>query len=279
MTPFRRSLVAMLAVTTGCAAFEVATAGPTRPIAPVAGRTGMAWVRKPSAEDVARVYPSEAQSKNLSGAADIHCKFTADGRLTNCVVLGETPVGAGFGRAALALAPNFQARALAGKGFSIEGGTVNIPIRFSLNENPTPVLSMNDGRQARLVTITKSESRSPTHFDCPSADNPKRRCEVHLIVASQAVDPVVAADILAKAGVQQGESLLECGRAADGALSDCKLNGSPNAQVLAAALEWASRLRVPEKAQDGARLSDGLIVLSINWAMVKQVRDAVAAAH
>lgn len=82
------------------------------------------WLRKPSGEDIARVYPRAAGELNLGGQVVLRCQFGADGRMAQCAVADENPVRLGFGAAALSLAPKFQMP------FNPGGVTVTIPIRF-----------------------------------------------------------------------------------------------------------------------------------------------------
>ncbi len=65
------------------------------------------WVRKPTGEDLAGVFPVEAVKAGKDGRAVINCRVTTDGFLDRCKVLAESPEGLGFGKAALALAPQF----------------------------------------------------------------------------------------------------------------------------------------------------------------------------
>jgi hypothetical protein len=80
------------------------------------------WLGKPTGEDVARVYPLQAQRQNVEGRVVILCSVTGEGRLEVCTANAEAPLGFGFGQAALKLAPKFQMALKLSDGASVEGG-------------------------------------------------------------------------------------------------------------------------------------------------------------
>jgi TonB family protein len=82
------------------------------------------WLSKPSRQQFADAYPPTALREGLEGRAVIYCAVLATGRLSECVVVEETPQGKGFGAAALTLAPYFQLSAKT----PIEGASVRIPL-------------------------------------------------------------------------------------------------------------------------------------------------------
>jgi TonB family protein len=88
-----------------------------------------AWVQAPTFEDLAAAYPSEGAG--LEGYAVAHCKAERTGVLSRCAVAKEVPVGHGFGKAVLGLAPRFrispEAMAQAPQGAPVE---VDVPVRF-----------------------------------------------------------------------------------------------------------------------------------------------------
>jgi TonB family protein len=90
------------------------------------------WLRRPSGEDLTRLYPKAALAKKLEGFATIQCHVTAAGGLADCRTIDESPLGEGFGEAALAMASTFKMRPMAKDGAPVDGGTIRIPIRFKL---------------------------------------------------------------------------------------------------------------------------------------------------
>lgn len=90
------------------------------------------WARRPSGEDVARYYPDRAMRMNIEGRATLSCQVTAKGTLENCSVDSEEPADQDFGSAAMRMSKLFRMRPKTQDGAPVEGGTVRIPIRFTL---------------------------------------------------------------------------------------------------------------------------------------------------
>jgi TonB family protein len=104
-----------------------ATPTPVRPSEPVSPR----WTRLPDVEDMMNAYPAEALRNRMGGGAVVVCQLTAEGRASGCAVAEETPVGLGFGEAALALAPKFEFATSGPDGQSLVGGTFRIPLAWN----------------------------------------------------------------------------------------------------------------------------------------------------
>ncbi|MDQ0463268.1 TonB family protein [Caulobacter ginsengisoli] len=97
---------------------------------PMARITSPDWTRRPSGEDLEKVYPARARTLSLSGKAIISCDVTSLGTLVYCSLISETPEGEGFGEAALKVTSKFRMKPLARDGSPVGGGTVRIPILF-----------------------------------------------------------------------------------------------------------------------------------------------------
>lgn len=94
------------------------------------------WARRPTGGEVAGYYPVAAMRDGVEGQATIDCVVARTGLLEQCVIVSETPPGAGFGQAAVAMTSVFRMKPKTLDGEAIDGGTVRLPIRFSLPSEP-----------------------------------------------------------------------------------------------------------------------------------------------
>jgi TonB family protein len=84
---------------------------------------------------MANYYPPVAQMLGLDGHVIMTCDVSTLGQVENCKVVGETPVGMGFGDGALALAKYFRMKPMTVDGGAVTGGKVRIPIGFLVPED------------------------------------------------------------------------------------------------------------------------------------------------
>ena len=88
------------------------------------------WTRRLSDEEVARVYPEEAQQTGREGDTQVSCRIEPDGHLADCALQSETPTGFGFGKATMKLVGVLQLDMNDGAAKTMAGGKINIPIKF-----------------------------------------------------------------------------------------------------------------------------------------------------
>ena len=87
-------------------------------------------MKRPTGEDIARVYPDRAARDGVDGRAALDCMIKADGRLGDCKVMLEEPAGAGFGEATLRLSTIFRMQSKSSDGIETAGGRIRIPVRY-----------------------------------------------------------------------------------------------------------------------------------------------------
>ena len=103
------------------------------------------WLEKPSGDDMAAFYPARAPRREISGKVTMVCQVKTDGRLSDCRIASETPMGEQFGQAALRLAPKF--RMIPPDDLRDNPGEVTIPIVFQIPERSlTPAGGPKDAR-------------------------------------------------------------------------------------------------------------------------------------
>lgn len=102
------------------------------PPKPVPVITQPDWVRKPTADQLMRAYPSAAEARGIGGVAELSCLVRVDGSLTGCSVTSEAPGNQGFGRAAVSLSRYFRLSPRTVDGQAVDGARVTMAIRFDL---------------------------------------------------------------------------------------------------------------------------------------------------
>lgn len=90
------------------------------------------WARRPSGETVGRYYPEEAMDRSISGEVTLVCTVIDGGRLDQCSVKSESPVGMGFGDAVVRMAEReFRMTTKDSQGRSTTGASVTVPLRMA----------------------------------------------------------------------------------------------------------------------------------------------------
>jgi protein TonB len=100
---------------------------------PSAAPAKLSWLRTPTGADYAYYYPERAIRNEVTGRASLHCVVKADGYVTDCKVISETPSGYNFGEASLRVSSKFQMPTMV-DGKSTEGSEVTIPLFGSCSD-------------------------------------------------------------------------------------------------------------------------------------------------
>ena len=90
--------------------------------------TGAEWVRRPSRAERKALHPPGAARR--PGQAVLECAIRPDGTLDACGVITEAPAGAGFGQAALALAPMHRMRPNTATGENVGGCSTRLSVNL-----------------------------------------------------------------------------------------------------------------------------------------------------
>jgi TonB family protein len=221
---------------------------PPPPGAPVAKPV---WVQKPTAADIARVYPAAALKAHDRGYVTLACKFSPNGRLRDCKVVNERE-GSGFGAAALRLSELFQARPLSTDGDQIGGGTVLIPIYFEPSQATPASYAPPAVAPARRIDVTYAPGNAPpTAMLIPQPEWVEKPTMADLVAAYPAADK----DELG------GMAVLDCRFAVDGRLTGCRVSSEtpPEDGFGAAALKLAPLFRAKLTTPEGTPVAGAAV--------------------
>jgi TonB family protein len=225
------------------------------------------WIRQPTGDDLAGLYPDEALNTHRSGDTKIRCRVKADGTLADCFVLYESPEGLGFGQATLRAAAFFRMSPETVDGKRVEGGTVEIPMRWQIGGGESSFAAVGD--DAMLITVLKDGARPASEhaalFRCPTAADPRRRCEGRLVAWSERPTPAELRAVMAEHHIGGGVTRLSCRAGDDRRLTDCALGGQATPDQEAAMRALAARLRTAGDDTYGVLLKLGRIVVQFDW--------------
>jgi TonB family protein len=163
----------------------------------------------------------------VTGKALLGCVAAKDGKLVDCKVVREDPVGQGFGAAALSVVGYERIKAKDDTGVSVEGRPVRTGFEFLAPGDANP-----------------DWVRKPTGVDLANVF-PKKALEKHVA----------------------GRAVINCKVTVEGFLDACKVRSeSPEGLDFGAAgLQLAPQFRMSPKIRGGHAVSGGEVTIPINW--------------
>jgi TonB family protein len=223
------------------------------------------WLTIPNGENFYQNYPSRGMEEGVAGAARVRCQIKADGRLADCFVVSETPLGFGFGAATVKLARYFRMRPMMLDGKPVDGAVVEVPVRWSLGERSLPL-----GGEIGIVMTVLKDAKAATPdgkiVACPTPADAGRKCQAHLVSWAESPPIEVVAKIMEQNQLSKGSSRLICSTGEDGTLANCTVVGAATAGEEAAMRALASRLKPDPTTRDGITVLNGKIILLFDWA-------------
>lgn len=142
-----------------------------------AAETAADWLKGPTPEDLMTVWPRDAFKRGYGGKAIIACQVSVQGGLRECSVESESPAGAGFGSAAIALTPQFVMKPATRDGQPVVSA-VRIPVIFPTPEIPTGTLLRGAGFYTNMADVSLSDVQwrtAPTYAEVAAAYPGKAR--------------------------------------------------------------------------------------------------------
>lgn len=136
------------------------------------------WVRRPPPEEFTRFQP-KTNGAYINGSARIECGVTAEGRLSDCIALDESPPGEGLGAAATKISQYFQMKPRDLDGRQVAGGIFSIRIQFRPDD--LPVLAQQPTQdEIEAVWPAKAQGvAGSVMLECALVDGHPFMCTVH----------------------------------------------------------------------------------------------------
>jgi TonB family protein len=249
-------------------AVRVAAAGGPKVTIPIrwAMVTSPDWLSLPSGGDMENLYPDHAKAEGVPGTGRVRCQITTEGRLADCFVVSETPLGLGFGAATVKLAGRFRMRPMMLDGAPVAGAVVEVPVRWSLGDERSLPLGGEIGIVLTVLKDAKSATPGGKVVGCPTAADAARKCQAHLVSWAESPPSEIVAAVMEQNQLSKGASRLICSTGEDGALSDCTVVGVAGPGEEAAMRALAAHLKAAPMTRDMVSTLNGKIILLFDWA-------------
>lgn len=131
------------------------------------------WQRRPTAEMLRAVWPTEAWKRGRGGKAIISCKVSIQGTLFDCKVDEEEPKGSGFGVAALSMTPQLLMKPARKDGKPVVSD-VRIPLNFVMPGGPAAGGNSSFGTRP-VAPVAQAWPQAPSYQDVVAAYPEKAR--------------------------------------------------------------------------------------------------------
>lgn len=225
------------------------------------------WAQTPTGADFVRFYPKRASDQGVSGRAILDCDVSASGFMEQCRVVEETPLGYGFGEAALNLSGRFRMNPKAVDLSDPVHRRGVVPVTFGFAGSPLPAEGYQAGQNAWMMKAgVKKGARGAR--PCPEEGKPAQLCADHPMAWVK--QPTLQDTLPALEGVDMdaGASYLLCEPAPDGTLAGCVTTPEATPVARKAMLALASLFVAPQRAQDGDAIAGGQIVIPFDWSKI-----------
>lgn len=230
------------------------------------------WSRKPSGDDMARVFPDPARA--MSGWAVLICRTSEVGMLEGCQTMAEAPAGVGFGDAALKLSPLFKLDPKKMAPGELINGFIELPLIFNAPQGaPLPPRDYAVGGGAVLLSVLPAGTAKG--IPCATQAAPTQKCAAHAITWNKRPEDTVA--IVRTATTTPETTGMLCGVRKDLQLDDCEVLGAAEPAQIDAMDKLVSGLVAKPQTEDKTDVAGGRVFVPFNWRTLKRVAEAQAA--
>jgi len=232
-------------------------------IGPKATITRPIWIKKPTADDIARLYPADAAKRGLSGQAVLNCLVRDDGRLFACGlarvdVSGDRNIDPAdtpdFGGATLKLAALFQMAPTTEDGMPVSGGHISIPVRW------TPPTGLAPGPAAAPLAELPPPLARPVWMKKPDI------ADIARLYPADALKQGLSAMVVVTCQVGGDGRMAQCGVGP----SDIKVAGGPSSRDIemdfgSATLQAAKIFQMEPVSADGRKTAGQTVRIPVRW--------------